>query len=82
MICWPLLRKRLAKTALKREHCWVFNLDKQMISMVSMMTQLQENNSTLSNRSEWNWERHCARSKKVIDAMQKELYYQEVRNKF
>ena len=82
MICLASVTEKTCQNCFKREHCWVFNLDKTYDSMVSMMTELQENNSTLSNRSEWNWERHCARSKKVIDAMQKELYYQEVRNNF
>ena len=73
---------RTCQTCFKKDHCWSYNSDKTYDALVHVMTELQDNDLMLSNRTERAWERHCARSKKVIDAMQKELYYQEVRKKF
>lgn len=54
---------RTCQTCFKKDHCWSYNSDKTYDALVHVMTELQDNDLMLSNRTERAWERHCARSK-------------------
>lgn len=66
---------KTCQNCFRKEHCWVYNFDKTYDSMKKIMTELDENNGILTNRTERNWENYCIRSDKVIDAIQKELHH-------
>ena len=74
--------KHTCMSCFKREHCWQYRTDKTYGKMTEIMTELKENDLMISNRTERMWEQYCVKNKKVIDAMQREIYYREVRDKF
>ncbi|WAA12351.1 stage II sporulation protein E [Fervidibacillus halotolerans] len=72
--------EKTCQTCFKKEQCWVQQFNKTYDSMKQIMTELNEQ-ETLSNKTIKNWKDHCVRSKRVIDAIQEELYFYQSNEK-
>ncbi|NCU17734.1 stage II sporulation protein E [Pallidibacillus pasinlerensis] len=74
--------KQTCMSCFKRENCWQYRTNRTLDKMTGIMTELLDNDLMISNRTERMWEQYCVKNKKVIDAMQREIYYRGVEERF
>lgn len=74
--------KQTCMSCFKRENCWQYRTNRTIDKMTGIMTELLDNDLMISNRTERMWEQYCVKNKKVIDAMQREIYYRGVQERF
>ncbi len=65
--------EKTCNNCFKKRHCWVNNFDETYDYMAKIMTETSPNGSLKDRALQKDWERHCVRSKKVIDTIQYEL---------
>jgi stage II sporulation protein E len=73
--------EKTCQTCFKKEQCWSKNFNTTYEQMKDIMHEMDENNGIVSAKTVRDWEKHCTRSKRVIDAMQQELTFFEANQK-
>lgn len=68
------------QTCFKKENCWVHHFNETYDLMKTMMKEMNEEGA-VSKKTKRGWEKHCIRSPKVIDTIQKELHYYQANQK-
>ncbi|WAA09474.1 stage II sporulation protein E [Fervidibacillus albus] len=72
--------EKTCQTCFKKEQCWVHQFNKTYDSMKQIMTELNEQES-LTGRTLRNWNEHCVRSRRVIEAIEEELSFYQANQK-
>lgn len=68
---------KTCQTCFKKDHCWARNFDTTYGYMKDMMTEMNDQDGAIPLKLSRDWDKHCTKSKKVIDAMHHELtFYQ------
>ncbi|MFE8704047.1 stage II sporulation protein E [Cytobacillus sp. FJAT-54145] len=65
--------EKTCQTCFKKEHCWTRNFNTTYDYMKDIMTEMDQNNGAVSPKLSREWDKHCTKSKKVIDAVYQEL---------
>ncbi|MHC0039274.1 stage II sporulation protein E [Pseudoneobacillus sp. C159] len=73
--------EKTCQTCFKKEQCWTKNFNTTYDQMSEIMLEMDENNGVVSGRLLREWDKHCTRSKRVIDAMQQELTFYQANQK-
>ncbi|AGX02116.1 stage II sporulation protein E [Bacillus infantis] len=69
--------EKTCQTCFKKDHCWARNFDTTYEYMKEIMHEMDAQQGTVSGRLTREWEKHCTRSKKVLETMHQELtFYQ------
>lgn len=68
------------QTCFKKEQCWVKDFHKTYGLMKTMMNELNEEKA-VRKKIRREWDRHCIKSGKVLDLMQKELHFYQANQK-
>ncbi|MCF6139604.1 stage II sporulation protein E [Pseudalkalibacillus berkeleyi] len=67
------ITEKTCQNCFKKRHCWVNNFEETYGYMANIMTETTPNGTLKDRGLQKDWERHCVRSKKVIDTIQYEL---------
>jgi stage II sporulation protein E len=73
--------EKTCQTCFKKEQCWTKSFNSTYDQMREIMHEMDENNGMVSGKLTRDWEKHCTRSKRVIDAMQQELTFYQANQK-
>ncbi|NHM33505.1 stage II sporulation protein E [Neobacillus terrae] len=73
--------EKTCQTCFKKDQCWTRNFNTTYEYMEDIMHQLDQNDGTVPQRLEREWDKYCSRSKKVIDAIQQELTFFQANQK-
>ncbi|MDP4161708.1 MAG: stage II sporulation protein E [Bacillota bacterium] len=73
--------EKTCQTCFKKEHCWTRNFNTTYEYMESIMQEMDQNNGNVQPRLVREWEKHCTRSKKVMDVIQHELSFFQANQK-
>ncbi|WP_261134734.1 stage II sporulation protein E [Bacillus sp. Marseille-Q3570] len=65
--------EKTCQNCFKKRHCWVNNFEKTYDYMAEIMAETNPQGKLNDRKLQKDWERHCVRSKKVIDTIQYEL---------
>ncbi|MFS0865403.1 stage II sporulation protein E [Fredinandcohnia sp. 179-A 10B2 NHS] len=69
--------EKTCQTCFKKEVCWAKNFTKTYDYMKEIMHEVDTNSLAYNHKLTREWEKHCVRPKKVIDAIEQELtHYQ------
>lgn len=67
--------EKTCQTCFKKDFCWTRNFNTTYDYMKEIMQEMDQNSGMVSQRLSREWDKHCSRSPKVIEAMQQELTY-------
>jgi stage II sporulation protein E len=73
--------EKTCQTCFKKEHCWAKNFDKTYDLMKQIMLASDHNALHTDVKLAKEWDKHCVKSKKVIEAVQKEITYYQANQK-
>ena len=73
--------KKRVRPAFKKDHCWSRNFNTTYEYMEEIIHEMDQNDGNVSGKLTREWEKHCTRSKKVIEAMQQELTFFQANQK-
>ncbi|WP_174734829.1 stage II sporulation protein E [Mesobacillus harenae] len=65
--------EKTCQTCFKKEHCWSRNFNTTYDYMKDIMQEMDKNEETIPPKLLRDWDKHCSRSKKVLETMQQEL---------
>lgn len=65
--------EKTCQMCFKKEHCWTRNFNTTYEYMRDIMHEMEENDGVLSAKLQRDWNKHCTKSKKVVNAIQQEL---------
>ncbi|AIE58591.1 stage II sporulation protein E [Bacillus methanolicus] len=67
--------EKTCQTCFKKEHCWTRNFNTTYDYMKEIMHEIEEGSGAVSQKLYRDWEKHCTRSKKVLEVIQQELTF-------
>jgi stage II sporulation protein E len=68
---------KTCQTCFKKDFCWTRNFTTTYDYMKEIMQEMDRHDGVVSQKLARDWDKHCSRSPKVLEAMQQELsYYQ------
>jgi stage II sporulation protein E len=73
--------EKTCQTCFKKEHCWAKNFDKTYDLMKQIMHASDQNSFHTDVKLAREWDKHCVKSKKVVEAIQKEITYYQANRK-
>lgn len=73
--------EKTCQTCFKKEHCWSRNFNTTYDYMKEIMTEMDQKEGQISAKLSRDWEKHCTKSKKVINAMHQELTFYQANQK-
>jgi stage II sporulation protein E len=73
--------EKTCQTCFKKDYCWTRNFNTTYDYMTEIMQEMDKNSGVLSPKILREWEKHCTRSNKVIDAIGQELTYFQANQK-
>jgi stage II sporulation protein E len=73
--------EKTCQTCFKKDYCWTRNFDTTYDFMREIMQEMDRNHGAVSQRTLREWEKHCTRSNKVLDAIGQELTYFQANQK-
>lgn len=65
--------EKTCQMCFKKEQCWSRNFHTTYDYMKDIMTEMDQNDGTISAKLARNWDKHCTRSEKVINIIHQEL---------
>ncbi|GAA0320683.1 stage II sporulation protein E [Bacillus carboniphilus] len=65
--------EKTCQTCFKKDNCWAKNFSTTYEGMSRIMQELDTNDGQLSHKLKRDWDKHCTRSNKVIEAIGQEL---------
>ncbi|PLR91895.1 stage II sporulation protein E [Bacillus sp. T33-2] len=69
------------QTCFKKEHCWTRNFNTTYEYMSEIMQEMDRNAGIVPQKLTRDWEKHCTRSKKVMETMQQQLTFYQANRK-
>ena len=73
--------EKTCQTCFKKDYCWTRNFDTTYDLMKDIMQEMDQNNGAVSQKVMREWDKHCTRSHKVIDAIGQEITYFQANQK-
>lgn len=73
--------EKTCQTCFKKDYCWTRNFNTTYDSMKEIMQEMDQNYGVIPQKISREWEKHCTRSNKVIDAIGQELTYFQANQK-
>lgn len=73
--------EKTCQTCFKKEHCWTRNFNTTYEYMKEIMHEIDEESGTISQKLSREWEKHCTRSKRVLEVIQQELTFYQANQK-
>lgn len=73
--------EKTCQTCFKKEVCWAKNFTTTYDYMKEIMQECDTNSLAYNHKLTREWDKHCVRSKKVIDAIEQELTYYQANQK-
>ncbi|MDZ5474317.1 stage II sporulation protein E [Bacillus sp. 31A1R] len=73
--------EKTCQTCFKKENCWTRNFDTTYDYMREIMIEMDQNQGALTQKLSRDWDKHCTKSKKVIDAIHSELNFFQANQK-
>ncbi|TCN17319.1 stage II sporulation protein E [Mesobacillus foraminis] len=73
--------EKTCQTCFKKDHCWARNFNTTYDYMSEIMHEMDNQSGTVSPRLSREWDKHCTRSKKVMEIMQQQLTYYQANRK-
>jgi stage II sporulation protein E len=73
--------EKTCQTCFKKDHCWARNFNTTYDYMSEIMHEMDNQSGTISPRLSREWDKHCTRSKKVMEIMQQQLTYYQANRK-
>lgn len=73
--------EKTCQTCFKKEHCWTRNFNTTYDYMKDIMTEMDQNQGAIPQKLSREWDKHCTKSKKVIDAIHQELNFYQANQK-
>jgi stage II sporulation protein E len=73
--------EKTCQTCFKKDHCWARNFNTTYDYMRDIMHEMDEQSGTVSPRLTREWDKHCTRSKKVLEIMQQQLTFYQANRK-
>ncbi|WP_442853984.1 stage II sporulation protein E [Bacillus sp. FJAT-18017] len=65
--------EKTCQTCFKKEHCWTRNFTTTYDYMEEIMLQMDQSKANIPPKLAREWEKHCSRPKKVLEAIHQEL---------
>lgn len=73
--------EKTCQTCFKKDYCWTRNFDTTYDLMKDIMQEMDQNNGAVSQKIMREWDKHCTRSHKVVDAIGQEITYFQANQK-
>jgi stage II sporulation protein E len=73
--------EKTCQTCFKKDYCWTRNFNTTYDMMKDIMQEMDQNYGVISQKISREWDKHCTRSHKVIDAIGQELTYFQANQK-
>lgn len=73
--------EKTCQTCFKKDHCWARNFNTTYDYMSEIMNEMDNQSGSISPRLSREWDKHCTRSKKVLEIMQQQLTYYQANRK-
>ncbi|KIY22920.1 MULTISPECIES: stage II sporulation protein E [Mesobacillus] len=73
--------EKTCQTCFKKDHCWTRNFNTTYDYMSEIMQEMDQNSGTVPQKLSREWDKHCTRSKKVLEIMQQQLTYFQANRK-
>ncbi|QOR66720.1 stage II sporulation protein E [Cytobacillus suaedae] len=73
--------EKTCQTCFKKEQCWSKNFTTTYDYMKKIMHEIDDNSVVYNHQLNREWDKHCVKSKKVIDAIGKELSHYQANQK-
>lgn len=73
--------EKTCQTCFKKDHCWTRNFNTTYDYMSEIMQEMDQNSGAVPQKLSRDWDKHCTRSKKVMEIMQQQLTYYQANKK-
>ncbi|WP_053361272.1 stage II sporulation protein E [Bacillus sp. FJAT-27251] len=73
--------EKTCQTCFKKDHCWARNFNTTYDYMRDIMHEMDGQGGAVSPRLTREWDKHCTRSKKVLEIMQQQLTFYQANRK-
>jgi stage II sporulation protein E len=73
--------EKTCQTCFKKENCWSRNFNTTYEHMKDIMIEMDQNSGVIPIKLSREWEKHCTKSKKVVDTIQQELSFYQANQK-
>lgn len=73
--------EKTCQMCFKKDHCWARNFNTTYDYMKEIMHEMEDNQGVLSLKLTRKWEKHCNQSKKVTEAIRRELSFYHANQK-
>ncbi|WP_077210359.1 stage II sporulation protein E [Bacillus dakarensis] len=73
--------EKTCQMCFKKEHCWTRNFNTTYEYMKDIMTEMDQNDGSVPPKIVREWDRHCTKSKKVMNTIHQELSYYQANQK-
>jgi stage II sporulation protein E len=73
--------EKTCQTCFKKDHCWTRNFNTTYDYMSEIMQEMDQNSGAVPQKLSREWDKHCTRSKKVMEIMQQQLTYYQANKK-
>ena len=73
--------EKTCQTCFKKDHCWTRNFNTTYDYMSEIMQEMDQNSGAVPQKLSREWDKHCTRSKKVMEIMQQQLTYYQANRK-
>lgn len=73
--------EKTCQTCFKKDHCWTRNFNTTYDYMSEIMQEMDQNSGVVPQKLSREWDKHCTRSKKVMEIMQQQLTYYQANRK-
>lgn len=73
--------EKTCQTCFKKEYCWARNFNTTYEYMGEIIHEMDQNGGTISSKLTRDWDKHCTRSKKVVEVIQQELTFFQANQK-
>lgn len=73
--------EKTCQTCFKKDHCWTRNFNTTYDYMSEIMHEMDQNQGAVPQKLSREWDKHCTRSKKVMEIMQQQLTYYQANRK-
>lgn len=73
--------EKTCQTCFKKEHCWTRNFNTTYEYMSEIMQEMDNNSGSVPQKLSRDWDKHCTRSKKVMEIIQQQLSFYQANRK-
>ena len=73
--------EKTCQTCFKKDHCWTRNFNTTYEYMSEIMQEMDQNSGIVPQKLSRDWDKHCTRSKKVMEIIQQQLTFYQANRK-